>query len=90
MTTMKVHAEIDRDGKLRLEVPSGLPAGKAEVLIVVQPEASNGHAKPSGLAGSARSGLFTDNVGQSLDIDAALSDMNEAWKSKLVAISREE
>jgi hypothetical protein len=83
MTTVKVQARIDQDGKLRLEVPSGLPAGKAEVLIVVQPELSNGHAKPSGVTGSARSGLFAGKSDQHLDVDAALSEMNDAWKSKL-------
>ena len=39
MTTVKVNAEIGGDGKLRLEVPLGLPAGKAEVVLVVQPDA---------------------------------------------------
>ena len=83
MTTVRIHAEIDPDGKLRLEVPVGLPAGNAVVLIVVQPEAINGHGTHSAQVGSARSGLFGGNGGNNLDVDAALSEMNEAWKSKL-------
>jgi len=47
MTTVKVHAEIDLDGKLRLEVPVGLPAGNAEVLVVVQPEVAKWTRKGS-------------------------------------------
>jgi len=83
MTAFKIHAEIDQDGKLRLEVPSGLPAGHAEVLIVVQPEGINGLSKTTEGTGLARSGLFAAQADQNLDVDAALNEMNEAWKSKL-------
>lgn len=82
MTTVKVHAEIDRDGKLSLELPVGLAPGWAEVLVVIQPEGGNGHGDAS-TARVARSGLFTGKSAQSLDVDAALKEMNEAWKSKL-------
>lgn len=83
MTTVRIHAEIDADGKLRLEVPLGLPAGNAEVLVVVQPEATNGKPAHSARAQSSRSGLFGGDAGKELDVDAALKEMNEAWKSKL-------
>ena len=81
MTTVKVHAEIGPDGKLRLEIPIGLPAGHAEVLVVVQPEGNNGHKQVSSV-GSARSGLFASKTGQNLDVDAALKEMNDAWRLK--------
>jgi len=78
MTALKVRGEIDADGKLRLEIPVGLPAGMAEVLVVVQPDPPN--AVPQTHA-SARSGLFLDLP--PIDIDAAIDEMNAAWKSKL-------
>lgn len=37
MKTLTVEAEITSDGKLRLDVPSGLPPGKADVVLVIQP-----------------------------------------------------
>ncbi len=87
MTTVKVRGEINLDGKLRLEVPVDLPAGNAEVLVVIQPESANGHQKPSEPNISARSGLFAAAAGQSLDVDAALDEMNNAWKSKLADLT---
>jgi len=87
MTTVKVHAEIDADGKLRVEVPLGLPAGRAEVLVVVQPEGTNGRGKVFGGTGSARSDLFTAKSDQDIDVDAALNEMNEPWKSKFAGLS---
>jgi hypothetical protein len=81
MTTVKVRGEINPDGKLRLEVPVDLPAGNAEVLVVIQPEVTNGHQKPSEQKMSARSGLFASDAGRSLGVDAALDEMNNAWKS---------
>jgi hypothetical protein len=87
MTTVKVHAEIGPDGKLRLEVPVGLPAGNAEVLVVVPPEATNGKPLHSARVECSRSGLFGSDAGKNLDVDAALKEMNEAWKAKLSAPS---
>jgi hypothetical protein len=88
MTTVRIHAEIDADGKLRLDVPVGLPPGNAEVLVVVQPEVANGNGVHSGRTGSSRSGLFGGSTEKNLDVDAALKEMNEAWKAKLSDPSR--
>jgi hypothetical protein len=82
MTSVKVHAEIDADGNLRLDVPVGLPAGKAEVVVVVQPE-GNGEVNAASAVGIARSGLFTAQPAPDLDVDAAVNEMNQEWKSKL-------
>ena len=38
MKTLTLHSEIGTDGIMRLEVPVGLPAGRAEVVLVVHPE----------------------------------------------------
>ena len=82
MTTVTVNAEIDGDGNLRLEVPLGLPAGKAEVVLVVQPQGANGRNETT-QSRPARSGLFAGKSGKTADIDAALDEMNKVWKSKL-------
>jgi len=37
MKTLTLEAEIAADGRLRLDVPSGLPPGKAEIVLVIQP-----------------------------------------------------
>jgi hypothetical protein len=37
MKTITTQGEIASDGKLLLELPTGLPPGPAEVVIVVQP-----------------------------------------------------
>jgi len=82
MTTVKVNAEIGEDGNLRLDVPVGLPAGRAEVVLVVQQGGLNGRGDSAAEAGSSRSGLFVGKCGV-VDVDAALGEANEAWKSKL-------
>ena len=38
MKTMTVAAEIAPDGTLHLELPTGLPPGPADVVVVVQPK----------------------------------------------------
>ena len=93
MTTVRVRGDIDADGTLRLAVPVGLPAGPAEVVVVVQPEpaaAADLTADPPADTagrplGSARSGLFLNNPAfQAIDIDAVRKEINEAWQSKLM------
>jgi hypothetical protein len=86
MTTMTVRGDIDADGTLRLAVPMGLPAGPAEVVLVVQPVAATEAASdPPRPLGSARSGLFTRTPeSDALDIDAVRKEINDAWKAKLM------
>lgn len=39
MKTLKLTAQVDENGVLKLEVPTGLSAGAVEVVLVVQSEA---------------------------------------------------
>jgi hypothetical protein len=39
MKTLTLEAEVSADGVLRLEAPVGLPPGRVEVVLVVQPTA---------------------------------------------------
>lgn len=97
MKTVTLRGLIGEDGVMKLEVPCDLPAGPAEVVVVVQPEAVAGNgtrndaadgdsAQPSrSAARPARSGVFqkADLRDQDLDVDAALDEMNQMWKDKL-------
>jgi hypothetical protein len=48
MKTLTLEAEVSADGILRLEAPVGLPPGRVEVVLVVQPAvATNGHTQTS-------------------------------------------
>lgn len=81
MTTVKIQGDIDSKGILRVEAPVGLPPGRAEVVVVVQSD--NGEVRsgaPLPLR-TARSGLF-DATSREIDIEAALTDMNDGWKSE--------
>jgi hypothetical protein len=48
MQTVTVEAEVDADGVLRLTVPVGLPAGKVEVVLVIQPCAEGKKPRETG------------------------------------------
>lgn len=86
MTTVKVRGMVESDGRLKLDVPVGLPAGAADVVVVVQPDAAEPPRDPRP-AGSSRSGLLVgDPALAALDIDAALREMNDAWKAKLADV----
>jgi hypothetical protein len=34
---LKVHGHIDADGHLRLDLPTGLPTGEAEIAVTIAP-----------------------------------------------------
>lgn len=74
MKTLTVEVEIASDGTLHLDIPSGLPPGKAEVILVIQPVVLNNR--------------FMDYLGQSErtgDIDAHLSDADSTHDEELIA-----
>ena len=56
MKTMTVDAQIAPDGTLRLELPTGLPPGPADVVVVVQPKASSPFAQRRSLDGMFATG----------------------------------
>jgi hypothetical protein len=78
MKTTTVYTTIDETGTLRLEVPMELPPGPAEVVVVVRPQAQESPGPTR-----ARSGVFSSRSADALDTDAAIEEMNLAWKSKL-------
>jgi hypothetical protein len=51
MKTMTFTAQIAADGKLRLELPTGLPPGPADVVVVVHPKPSSQLPRAQSLVG---------------------------------------
>lgn len=70
MKTMSVQTEISADGKLRLELPIDLPAGAAEVVVIVQPRTL---VPPA--AGASLSGLFAGEDGPEDDALAYVREL---------------
>lgn len=91
MTTMTVRSTIGPDGTLRLEVPSGLPPGPVEVVVVVQsvappePESTGDRTATGEGRGPhrARSGLFLNRGVGGVDVDSVAREMESAWKAGL-------
>ena len=77
MTTLSITGQVSPDGMLQLQIPTNLPAGPVEAIIVLQP------VVPDDLQTSAplrtRSGLFSD-LSPDLDIDAALKEIRSQWQ----------
>ncbi|HWB54516.1 MAG TPA: hypothetical protein VG722_09995 [Tepidisphaeraceae bacterium] len=42
---LKVHGKIESDGHLRLDVPTSLPAGEADVVLTIQPNVRQAAAR---------------------------------------------
>jgi hypothetical protein len=99
MTTLTLRSEVGPDGTRRLEIPSGLPPGPVEVVLVVQPAVASPAASETGPRPDrpesrrdlsphpARSGIFKDRRVEDIDIDRVLDEMNAAWKAKLGDLS---
>jgi hypothetical protein len=75
---MSFRTQIEPDGTLRLEVPSGLPPGPADVVVVVQPnEAANAIVGQRGV--SELHGIWADKL-PDVDLDAELREIRSAWE----------
>ncbi len=70
MQTLTTQTTIDTDGTINIRVPSSLPPGPAEVVIVIQP----GQPLPVRSSRSALAGMFAGQ--QPSDFDA-LTDVRD-------------
>lgn len=84
MKTLTLRSKIHGDGTLRLEIPSDLPPGPVEVVVVLQ-STTEAEANPeaASITRSARSGLFLGQAPHGIDPDAILSEHDQQWKDKL-------
>lgn len=78
MTTITTQAQIDSDEKVRLELPTSLRAGPAEVVVVIQPT-------PERQSARSLSGLFANtpavNVDEVLEIRNIRQDVTaDSWE----------
>lgn len=78
MKTLVLEDEIGLDGKLSLEIDCGLPAGPADVVIVVQPRTA-GVPPPY----DALTGLFAGQLPLDADVEADLKLISRDWQHRL-------
>lgn len=81
MKAIAVRTTIAPDGTIDLHVPSDLPPGEAEVVIVFQPvvSAAPGHAGPPYPSDQGVwRGLMPD-----VDLDADLQEMKRPWEQSM-------
>ena len=78
MKALTLRTTIAADGYIDLHVPSDLPPGEAEVVVVVQPTA--------GAASTAQGPPYRSDLGvwqgklPDIDVDGELRDMNRLWE----------
>jgi hypothetical protein len=81
MKALTLRTTIALDGTIDLHVPSDLPPGEAEVVIVVQPVTSAAPAHPGPPYPSDHGvwqGLLPD-----VDLDADLQEMKRLWEQSM-------
>lgn len=76
MKTLTLETEIAPDGSLHLDIPAGLPPGKAEVVIVVQPLPQ---IQPPYLSLAE---VWQDFFPPDFDLDRALHDIRHEWEEE--------
>jgi len=78
MKTLTLRTTIAPDGTIDLRIPSDLPPGDAEVVVVVQPLA-NARSSPPFLSDE---GVWAGKV-PDIDIEADLKEMNQLWEKSM-------
>jgi len=77
MKTLEFQVEVGQDGKLRVELPTDLPPGPVEGVIVIQP-AERKQTPPYDRLKGALAGQLPD-----IDIEADLREISTEWKRDL-------
>lgn len=81
MKTLTLHANISAEGVIDLHVPSNLPAGPAEVVVVIQP-LGQAPAEPGPFSIADLHGIWKDQL-PDIDVEAELKEMNAEWEKNL-------
>ena len=76
MKTLTLETEIAPDGNIHLEIATGLPPGKAEVVVVVQPRLSSQPPYPS------LAGIWQEFFPVDIDLDQALHEIRHEWEDE--------
>lgn len=80
MKALTLRTRIATDGTIDLHVPSDLPPGDAEVVVVVQPVAAA--APQLGPPFASDRGVWQGKL-PDVDIEADLKAMNRLWESSM-------
>jgi hypothetical protein len=78
MKTLNLRTTIGPDGTIDLHIPSDLPPGEADIVLVVQPVASPFPGPPFPSDEGVWAGKIPD-----IDIDADLREMNSLWEKSM-------
>ncbi len=82
MKTLIVKANVLADGRLRLDVPCGLPQGPVEVCLVIQPESAE--AATANPVFSTFEGSMAGRFPENTDIEGILSEMDRDWRESIL------
>ncbi len=78
MKAISLRTTIGPDGTIDLHIPSELPPGEAEMMLVIQPAASIHPGPPYPSDHGVWQGKLPD-----VDIDAELQEMNRLWEKSM-------
>jgi hypothetical protein len=78
MKTLTLRTTIAPDGTIDLRIPSDLPPGDAEVVVVVQPLANSRPSPPFPSDEGVWAGKIPD-----IDIEADVKEMNQLWEKSM-------
>ena len=81
MRTVAFQGQIDEDGKLRLELPVGLPPGSVEGVVVVHGVGGNGGS--SAPSHKSLAGILKGVLDPDLDVEAEIKEIRAGWKKRL-------
>lgn len=76
MKTFTLEVDIASDGSLQVDIPAGLPPGKAELLLVVQPLAK------TSLPYRSLAGIWTDCFPYDFDMERTLREIRHEWENE--------
>lgn len=74
MKTLVVETEVQADGRLHFDVPTNLPPGKVEIVLVVEP------LEPAAPPYPTLEGRWRNLFPSDLDLDAMLQEIRHVWE----------
>jgi hypothetical protein len=78
MKTLNLRTTIGPDGTIDLHIPSDLPPGEADIVLVVKPVAGAFPGPPFPSDEGVWAGMVPDT-----DIEADLKEMNQRWERSM-------
>ena len=76
MRTLTLETEVQPDGLLRFDVPTNLPPGKVDIVLVIQPQTAAQPPYPS------LEDRWRELVPSDFDLDGFLHEIRHAWEEE--------